>query len=125
MLTFWILIAVVFIAMVFVISRSMKIFNEKRQVMLYSEDNMFRIQNIVNKIALCETFDEVIELRGKGFDVADAMYEDIKALCPSDPLYVLGVKNGYTEMILQAAKLKFAQFQRFNELESQYWQYLK
>ena len=125
MSNFWILITVVFIAVVSVVSRSMKIFNEKRQVMLYSEDNMFRIQNIVNQIALCETFDEVIELRGKGFDVANAMYEDIKNLCPTDPLYALGIKQGYDKMILQAAKLKFEQFQRFNELKSQYWQYLK
>lgn len=120
MSNFWILIAVVFIAVVFVISRSMKIFSEKRQVMLYSEDNMFRIQSIVNKIAECNTADEVIELRGKGFDVADAMHEDIKRLCPSDPLYALGVKQGYINMILQAAELKLKYFIRIDELKSEY-----
>ena len=122
---FWIVMAVIFAAFVFVSYRSAKIFGEKRQVMLYNEDNMFRVQNIVNQIASCETFDEVTELRGKGFDVADAMYEDIKVLCPSDPLYTLGVKQGYIQMILQAANLKFMQLQRFDELKSLYSQELK
>lgn len=121
---FWSIIVAITTAFVFVVCRSIKVLYEKRQVNLYNENNVHRIQDVVNQIAKCDTFDEVIELRGEGFDVTNAMYEDIKKLCPSDPLYVFETKQGYIKMILQAARLKFEQFQRFNELKSLYWQYL-